>query len=72
MLILIDGFWGSGKTILRSLLDGHEELKVSPSQECIISSFCRNKKLFLQIKKLDKALLELQSKLANKLLIYFF
>ena len=44
MLILIDGFWGSGKTILRSLLDGHEELKVSPSQECIISSFCRNKK----------------------------
>lgn len=44
MLILIDGFWGSGKTVLRSLLDGHNQLKVSPSQECIISSFDRNKK----------------------------
>ena len=43
MLILIDGFWGSGKTVLRSLLDGHSELKVSPSQESIISSFYRNK-----------------------------
>tara|TARA_B100000900_G_scaffold416215_1_gene450160 strand:- start:41709 stop:42719 length:1011 start_codon:yes stop_codon:yes gene_type:complete len=44
MIILIDGFWGSGKTVLRSLLDGHKELKVSPSQESIISSFYRNKK----------------------------
>ena len=42
MLILIDGFGGSGKTILRSLLDGHKELFVSPSQECLISSFYRN------------------------------
>lgn len=44
MIILIDGFWGSGKTVLRSLLDGHTELKVSPSQESIISSFKRNYK----------------------------
>ena len=44
MLILIDGFWGSGKTVLRSLLDGHSELKVSPSQESIVSSFERNHK----------------------------
>lgn len=43
MIILIDGFWGSGKTTLRYLLDGHSELKVSPSQESIISSFERNK-----------------------------
>ena len=42
MLILVDGFAGSGKTILRSLLDGHDELLVSPSQECLISSFHRN------------------------------
>ena len=42
MLILIDGFGGSGKTILRSLLDGHNELFVSPSQECLISCFYRN------------------------------
>jgi len=43
MIILIDGFWGSGKTTLRYLLDGHSELKVSPSQESIVSSFERNK-----------------------------
>jgi hypothetical protein len=43
MLILIDGFWASGKTTLRYLLDGHSELKVSPSQESIVSSFERNK-----------------------------
>ena len=43
MIILIDGFWGSGKTTLRYLLDGHSELKVSPSQESIISAFERNK-----------------------------
>ena len=42
MIILIDGFWGSGKTTLRYLLDGHSELKVSPSQESIISAFERN------------------------------
>ena len=39
MLILIDGFWGSGKTVLRSLLHGHNQLKVYPYQECIVSSF---------------------------------
>lgn len=44
MIILIDGFWASGKTVLRSLLDGHSKLKVSPSQESIISSFQRNSK----------------------------
>ena len=43
MIILIDGFWGSGKTTLRYLLDGHSELKVSPSQESIVSAFYRNK-----------------------------
>lgn len=43
MIILIDGFWGSGKTTLRYLLDGHSNLKVSPSQESIISAFERNK-----------------------------
>ena len=43
MMILIDGFWGSGKTTLRYLLDGHSKLKVSPSQESIISAFERNK-----------------------------
>lgn len=42
MFILIDGFWGSGKTVLRSLLDGHKDLYVSPSQESIFSSFYRN------------------------------
>ena len=43
MIILIDGFCGSGKTTIIYLLDGHSELKVSPSQESIISAFERNK-----------------------------
>ena len=53
MIILIDGFWGSGKTVLRSLLDGHSELKVSPSQESIISSFYRNSKKSKYLKYKD-------------------
>jgi len=46
MIILIDGFWGSGKTVLRSLLDGHKDLYVSPSQESILSTFFRNQNKF--------------------------
>ena len=53
MIILIDGFWGSGKTVLRSLLDGHSELKVSPSQESIVSSFHRNLKKSKYLKYKD-------------------
>jgi hypothetical protein len=45
MIIIIDGFWGSGKSVLRSLLDAHPELYVSPSQEAIFSSFHRNQKI---------------------------
>jgi hypothetical protein len=44
MFILIDGFWGSGKSLLRSYLDGHTQLFVSPLQESLFSSFFRNKK----------------------------
>ncbi len=33
---LIDGWWGSGKTTLRGLLDGHPELAVCPIQESLV------------------------------------
>lgn len=34
-LVLIDGWWGSGKTTLRGLLDGHPQLGVCPIQESL-------------------------------------
>ena len=46
MFLLIDGFWASGKSVLKSLLDGHPNLKVSPGQEAIFSSFYRNQNKF--------------------------
>ncbi len=35
-LALIDGWWGSGKTTLRGLLDGHPQLAVCPIQESLV------------------------------------
>ena len=46
MFLLIDGFWASGKSVLKSFLDGHPNLKVSPGQEAIFSSFYRNQNQF--------------------------
>lgn len=34
-VVLIDGWWGSGKTTLRGLLDGHPQLAVCPIQESL-------------------------------------
>jgi hypothetical protein len=53
MFLLIDGFWASGKSVLKSLLDGHPDLKVSPSQEAIFSSFYRNRKNFKKLSYKD-------------------
>lgn len=39
MIILIDGYWGSGKTVLVSLLDGHPNLFVSILQDSIPGVF---------------------------------
>ena len=65
MIILIDGFWGSGKTVLRSLLDGHKDLYVSPSQESILSTFYRNqKRMIISVNKIKDSvedLIELKS-----------
>tara|TARA_Y100000816_G_C26074758_1_gene565632 strand:+ start:668 stop:1606 length:939 start_codon:yes stop_codon:yes gene_type:complete len=53
MLILIDGFWGSGKSMIKILLNGHPDLLVSPVQESIVSSFHNNKNLFKYLKYKD-------------------
>lgn len=53
MLILIDGFWGSGKSMIKILLNGHSDLLVSPVQESIVSSFHNNKNLFKYLKYKD-------------------
>ena len=39
MIVIIDGWWGSGKSTLRGLLDGHPELFVSPVQDGIFGGF---------------------------------
>jgi len=53
MLVLLDGFWGSGKSMVKMLLNGHPNLNVSPIQESIVSSFYRNRKLFKYFKYKD-------------------
>jgi hypothetical protein len=40
MIILIDGEGGSGKMVLRSLLDGHPELSVLPVHDKIVDALC--------------------------------
>jgi hypothetical protein len=40
MIILVDGEGGSGKMVLRSLLDGHPKLSVLPIHDKIIDSLC--------------------------------
>jgi len=35
-IIVIDGWWGSGKSTLKGLLDGHPSLQVSPVQDSLI------------------------------------
>lgn len=39
-VIIIDGWWGSGKSTIKGLLDGHPNLLVSPIQDSIIGAFC--------------------------------
>lgn len=39
MIVIIDGWWGSGKSTLRGLLDGHPQLFVSPIQDGIFGGF---------------------------------
>tara|TARA_B110001469_G_scaffold54835_1_gene52908 strand:- start:7748 stop:8764 length:1017 start_codon:yes stop_codon:yes gene_type:complete len=39
MITIIDGWWGSGKSTLRGLLDGHSELFVCPVQDSILGGF---------------------------------
>ena len=53
MLVLLDGFWGSGKSMVKMLLNGHPNIRVSPIQESIVSSFYRNRKLFKYFKYKD-------------------
>lgn len=37
--IVIDGWWGSGKSTLRGMLEGHPEIYASPIQDSIIGGF---------------------------------
>ena len=53
MFLIIDGFWASGKSILKSLLDGHPKLKVSPGQEAVFSAFARNRNLLKKLSYKD-------------------
>ena len=53
MFLIIDGFWASGKSILKSLLDGHPKLKVSPGQEGVFSAFARNRNLLKKLSYKD-------------------
>jgi hypothetical protein len=39
MIISLDGWWGSGKSVLRGLLDGHPEVFSSPIHEVVPISF---------------------------------
>lgn len=39
--IVIDGFHGSGKSVLKGILDGHPDIVVSKAQESILSAFCQ-------------------------------
>lgn len=43
MLTIIDGWWGSGKSVLRGLLDGHPQVFVSPIQDSVPGAFARDK-----------------------------
>jgi hypothetical protein len=39
MLLQIDGWWGGGKSLLSSLLDGHPEIKVTPIHDAAHMAF---------------------------------
>ena len=41
--LLISGTKGSGKSLIRGLLDGHPQLLVSPFHEVVLESFYKNK-----------------------------
>lgn len=41
-LVLIDGWWGSGKSVMRGLLDGHPEVFVSPIQDSMPGAFAQD------------------------------
>jgi hypothetical protein len=41
MIVLIDGEGASGKTVLRSLLDGHPQLSVLPTHDMIVDTLVR-------------------------------
>ena len=45
MICLIDGYWGTGKSTIRGLLDGHPELFVCPVQDAVIGAFSAEKEL---------------------------
>lgn len=42
MICLIDGYWGTGKSTLRGLLDGHPDLFVSPVQDSVVGAFSKD------------------------------
>ncbi|MGJ8676101.1 MAG: sulfotransferase [Akkermansiaceae bacterium] len=44
-LLVIDGWWGSGKSVLRGLLDGHSQIFVCPVQDSVPGAFARSKEL---------------------------
>jgi hypothetical protein len=43
--IIIDGWWGSGKSTLRGLFDGHSSLMVCPIQDSLCGGFSNQKSL---------------------------
>lgn len=55
MIVLIDGYWGTGKSVLRGLLDGHPNLFVSPIQDSLPGSFAKDKsdKKWLEFKDVE-------------------
>lgn len=59
-IALIDGWWGTGKSVLRGILDGHPEVFVSPIQDSLPGGFALDKTAPLWLKNRDiEALREL-------------
>ena len=45
MVVIIDGWWGSGKSTLRGLLDGHPNIFVCPIQESVLSALACSRQI---------------------------
>lgn len=68
MIVLIDGYWGSGKSVLRGLLDGHPNLFVSPIQDSLPGAFATDNSGIDWLKHKDSEYL--RKLLAEKSLYY--